>query len=213
MEDKKHPFATIASAIAADRLNAAQLDILEGELKRFGGFINPQREPPGRAALRKQLERVQDASKQFGLALRAFPAQLLSVDDWANHLEDRALVEALMRNIASRVSLADEKIRKGPGPTVKTRMIDCARIIILCWKQVHGSLPGSTNFKAQQIIDDYWVACGGSRGRKYENGAVVRWQRHMGPALKQVAQPRERSRVEVSDDQTLTIHPNVIDPK
>jgi hypothetical protein len=53
-------------------------------------------------------------------------------------------------------------------------------IIIEAWTLVHGKRPGITN-RVQGMVEDYWVACGGSRSAA---GDVQRWKEPIARALR-----------------------------
>jgi hypothetical protein len=84
------------------------------------------------------------------------------------------------RNMSERAGRALEPIPKKGGKTLDKHHTICAMIIIVNWTLVHGKRPGITN-RVQGIVDDYWVACGGTRS---DAGDVQRWKEPIGRALR-----------------------------
>jgi hypothetical protein len=192
MGEDKPTFATVAEAIASGTAHE-----IEGICKALEGaspMVKPNRELPKHAELRKRVERVQEAAEEMDRALKDFPIHLFSLSDFEGYFLDQAALEAPLESIWARAESTLANIPKA-GPLIDTRRDTCAMIIIACWKLVHGASPGSTNFKVQQIIDDYWVACGGTPAPA--NGAVERWRRRMERVL---ALPQTGPHVVDTDD-------------
>ena len=61
---------------------------------------------------------------------------------------------------------------KGRRPSIPGR-VTCALIIVEAWHMVRGRAPAHNNDEAQEVCEDYWRACGGSKG------STIRWQKYL----------------------------------
>jgi hypothetical protein len=155
---------------------------------------------PGRAELRKRLERLQSAAKELRAALEDFgthallwgPDDYLFNDvpryDFLDDLDER--IKARLNEIPSRQG-RDKFYLRSDGATPQE---NCALMISGLWERVHSSPPHNTSGEAHMACAALWTASGGSTkgrwGATVDGESVSVWRDHLRTA-KELASSEE----------------------
>jgi hypothetical protein len=174
--DDEPTFAKVAEAIVSG--TAFEVEPVRKALEWASTLYKPNRKLTGRAEIRRRLERVQKATREVQLAVRDFPIE--TIPDLEAYFADLGDLLVAVRNMSERADRALAPIPKKGGKSLNKHHTICAMIIIVNWSLVHGKRPGITN-RVQGIVEDYWVACGGSRSAA---GDVQRWKQPIARALR-----------------------------
>jgi len=166
LDQSQDNFAAIAKKMGGDKRHAAILQSFSAHIKTE---ITNASFDPSNLKVRNALKKLRKECSRFAIALKALDKILLELPPFEN------ITSKAFSDVEGVAALCDQALEINPPRRGKPKpgMVMCASVICEVWASIHRRLPSHNNLNAQDLCEEYWIACGQSAR------TPGRWEHHI----------------------------------
>jgi hypothetical protein len=169
LDKSQDNFTEMAKKMGGGEPHATILELLSAEVKTE--ITNASFEPTN-LEVRNALKKLRKECLRFTIALKGLDKILLELPAF------ETITSKTRSDIEGVAALCNQALEINPPRrgNPKAGMVMCASVVCEVWASIHKRPPGHNNIDAQDLCEEYWIACGQSAG------TAGRWEHHIGQA-------------------------------